>query len=93
MILIAILSVIVTVFKILLGIVPDIPQMPGAVTDPLNFLASFVGSGIGTVQYIMSPPIFIALVVVGVALLAFDLAWAVFWWTIRKVPGVNVIRQ
>lgn len=86
MILMLIINLLYGVFKSLLSVVPNIPPMPAAITDPLNFVAGFVGSGIGTVQYILTPPIFNALMIVGTGLLMFDILWATFWWIARKIP-------
>lgn len=90
MILLAIITFIFGAFKLLLLVVPDVPQMPAAITDPLNFVAGMVGSGVGIVQYILTPPIFIALSVVAVGLFTFDFFWAVFWWILPKIPVIGV---
>ena len=90
MIVLAIITLIFGTFKLLLAVVPNVPQMSGWISDPLDFVAGMVGSGIGIVQYILSPPIFIALSVVAVGLFVFDFFWAVFWWTLRKIPVIGV---
>lgn len=93
MIILFLVTMIYSLVKLLLAVIPDLPPVPSAFSDPLGFLAQFIGSGVGIVQYIMSPPLFMAMVLVGGFLLAFDFLWAMFWFILRKVPFANQIRQ
>lgn len=90
MIVALIITVVFALFALLLGFVPDLPQMPTSVTDPLDFVADMIGSTVAIVSYILTPPLFAVLVVVMIAIFNFDYLWAAFWWILKKVPVLGV---
>lgn len=90
MIITNILHILFTWFDTIASGLPTLPAIPSAVSSGGTWIIDTIGGVISILNFIYSPTLLAAIVVIAVALLAFDTVYNVIMWVIRKVPILNV---
>jgi hypothetical protein len=80
-----VINTIVTLVKLIFGWI-NLPSLPSVITDAFSYVLSMVSDVSGLLHYIFSTPLFIAIVGVVVAVLAFDQLYHLTMWIVRKLP-------
>jgi hypothetical protein len=76
--------------KLILGILPDAPATPSAVTSGGSWVTDQVGSVISVLNYVFTPALMTAVMVVVVAMFTWEYIYAAAMWLIRKIPMINI---
>ena len=69
----ALLNFVYWLFSFQFSITPNVPPLPQAIIDSLNGYLNIALSGVGVVRYFISDTLFNAIIIVGIAILVFDL--------------------
>jgi hypothetical protein len=90
MILEAIISALTGMLKLIFGIFPDLPDIPTAVSDGGDWAVDTIGGAMGFMTVLYSAPLLVAIVVLLVALLAFDQIYWLVLWVLKKIPILGI---
>lgn len=85
MILMALLTIMLGLIKLLLTPVPNIPPLPESIQDILNFIVNFVSGGFGFIMHIYTPVLAGALVMATLALLFFNQGYYIVVWILKRL--------
>lgn len=75
------------VIQTLLGLLPNIPNMPQPVTDSINTIIDLVGQTIGLISYIYTPIVLVFVFTLFIAVLFFDNIYKLVLWVYHKIRG------
>lgn len=78
------------VILLIVNLLPELPSMPTAITEPTTSFLSVVGKGLGFVQYLYGAELFIALIVVAVAIMQFERIYHFVLFIVKKIPILNI---
>ena len=90
-----ILKLLITLMlNLLYAILPtSLPALPDSIYDPLNQMASNIGTGVAILRaFIGDAAMNLLAVLFGLVILleVFYFGWTVVWFVIRKIPMLNV---
>lgn len=83
----AILSGFQTVVTIVLSIIPNLPAMPGAIEDSLEYVVSLITDTVGVMAYIYTPVFLLFIFTMFLAIIGFDFVYKFVLWVLHKVRG------
>jgi len=83
----AILDALQSIASFLLGLLPNIPQMPDTIKDATNSIIDTIGSVVGVISYIYTPVIFLFVFGAILAILGFDAVYKLALWVYHKFRG------
>lgn len=85
MIVTALLTLLWTIIKGILSLIPSLPPLPESVQDILNFFVNFVAGSFGFIMHIYTPVLAGALVAMTIAILFFDQGYYVVVWVLKRL--------
>lgn len=83
----AILNGFYGVVTFILGLLPNLPQMPTVIANGTQSFVQTVSDTVGVVSYLYTPPLLIFSFVLFVAVLNFDAIYKLSLWIYHKVRG------
>lgn len=89
MIINALLTFIFTVITFILGLIPALPPVPEVIQQNADTLSTFLAGGFGIVIHIFGSELTTTIVVLTLALLAFDQLWLVTYFILKKLKIVG----
>lgn len=74
----------------MLSLLPQIPAMPTAITNGATWITDTIGNGIDILSYIYGSGLLSALIIIFVAIMAFDFYYGTLLWIVKKIPFTNI---
>jgi len=90
MIFTAFLTLLIVPITIIIGYLPDLPDMPSAITTSASVVITYVGQAFGLLSLWFSTPLVVAMAVSAIALMGFEYFYHLTMWVLRKIPMINV---
>lgn len=85
-----ILNVLSLPIMFILDLIPDLPAFPSNITSFFDYLTSMVTTFSQLAVYIYGQGLYIAIVTLSIALIAFDQAYGLIMFTAKKLPLLNI---
>jgi len=83
----AILQGFYAVVTFILGLLPNIPQVPDNVRDATDSFVDTIGDVVGLISYLYTPTIFILVFTIIIAVINFDVIYKFALWVYHKIRG------
>lgn len=75
---------------LVMDLIPDVPDMPSAIVAGGDWaIEQVVGVSSFLVQ-LFSPPLFSAMLIVGITLISFDTIYHTVLWVLKKIPALSI---
>jgi len=72
---------------LLLGLLPDIPDIPSEVEAGISTFIDLIGQTVGVIAYIYTPTILLLVFGILIAIINFDAIYKFVLWVLHKVRG------
>lgn len=79
-----------SVLKLIFGILPNVPAIPTAISDGGTWITDQISSVIGVLNMVYGQTLMAAIMVVVIAMFSFDWVYHTAMWIIRKIPVINI---
>lgn len=86
----ALLNMVLSVLQTAFSVLPDLPDMPEAITGAMTAFYGMLELPIEYVQWWLSEPLFVAVITVLIAIWQFENVYHFTMFLIKKIPFINV---
>lgn len=90
MILNFIIQVIFTLITTILGVLPNIPAIPTAISNGGTYISDTIATFVSFINIFFSPALVSATIVVAIGLFTWEWFYGLALWIIKKIPIVNI---
>lgn len=90
MILMLIIAVFISLVELILGVLPNAPATPQAVTDGGAWIVDQIASTIAVLNYVFTAPLLAAIMIVVIAMFTWEWVYHSTMWLIRKIPALHI---
>jgi len=76
-----------SVITFILGLLPDLPDIPTEVQDAISGFTDIIGDVVGLISYLYTPTIFILVMTILIAVINFEVIYKLVLWVYHKIRG------
>jgi len=83
-------SILFGLVKMILSILPDIPNVPENIQDMADYVIELIAETVGVIAYLYTPTLFIFIFTMLIILINFDTLYRLVMWIARKIPSLHI---